>query len=211
MIRTAFGVPRARRRPSLHLEASTPPSSNASPSVAARKPSGGPSSAAPRSFGAATTRAGLSVERCARPRAGFDDTRASTRIDELCRRAIRDRSRVCLGARREPARVSSGLLARRVLARARKTAGSGLGRPVDSVLVGTGTRGLAGSAGWASIGPDCADATVGAVAGAGSGSGGTAFPPSEGGSTAPGLEAGRKSSGSRYPWSSLVFRTPRWR
>jgi hypothetical protein len=195
MIRRAFGVPRAQRRPSFRLKAFTPPSSNASPSVAASRPRGGPSSKAPSGIGAATG-PGLSIEGSARPRAGFDDTRTSPRVDEVRRRPFRDRSRVCSGARSERRCVSSGLLPRCVLARARETAVRRPERRPDSVAGWTGTRGLAGSAGSASSGSGGADATGGVVEGAGAGSGGTSRPSSAGGSTAPGLEAGRKSNGS---------------
>jgi hypothetical protein len=211
MIRTVFGVafaaPRSRPRPSRRRSMPAPPHSTARPSTAASSPKGRPERGGllcPAPGGACGT-----ASRCGARPTPARGTRLSA-ADETAWRgaqapvsarlptgALRARSFAPPGVRRwSPCPVRARTGRARTCARGRGWAGAS---------------GRAGTTASTAVASCSGGAAAGAEAGAGAGGGGTVPPPlSPGGSTDPGVEAGRKSSGSRYPCSSAVVRIPRY-
>jgi hypothetical protein len=207
MIRTASGLLGSRRRPKRRRTAPTPPQRSISARAAASSPSGKPEPELPPSSAQGTPGVATKTRRSI-DAPGRRAARACARDDPACWSSpLRVSMRV---ARRTPrARVSTRLPTRRRSARRDE------GRAGRAGACARG-RGCAEAPGpprataSTAVAAGSAEATAGAAAGTGPGGAGGAVPPrSPGGSGEPDVAAGRKSSGSRYPCSSAVFRTPR--
>jgi hypothetical protein len=202
MIRTAFGSPFARRCPSRHRNEPAPARSAASARVAPMSANGRPPPLGRPPCVADVRRRGRANQRGTRPVASaraWVSGRLDARGGGIAACAAGDRAS-CF------ARVTAALVGRRFC----DVRASGAVR-VSRTWSGGGRRtGALGRAGRpAATGVAARSAAGGADAGAGAGAGATPSAAGSGGSAEPDVAGGNTRSGSRYPCSSAVLRTPR--